>query len=76
MTEITMLRERVSAEVKQYLAEELGKKDFIAMVKLIRGFPYQYRKTLTDFACALGKTQNPRFDEARFRDAVFTDKPV
>jgi len=56
--------------------EELTKKDFILMAQEIRKAAPQYHDVLTRFAIVLGKAQNPRFDEARFRAAVESGKGI
>lgn len=55
---------------KQILQEELSRKHFRAMVKLIRIASPGDRDKLTKFAVAFFKAENPRFNEAIFRDAV------
>ena len=55
---------------KQNLQEELSRKHFIAMAKLIRLAGSGDREKLTKFAVAFFKAENPRFNEAIFRDAI------
>lgn len=76
MTNRTEIQSLVREELKRHLTEELTKKDFITMAREIRRANPQYRDVLTNFAIQIAKTQNPRFDEQRFRDAVETGKGV
>lgn len=70
------IREMVMEELKSYIKEELTKKDFIQMAREIRRASPEHHKVLTAFAIQLAKSQNPRFDEARFREAVETGKGI
>ena len=55
---------------KRNLQENITRKHFIAMAKLIRLAGASDREKLTKFAVAFFKAENPRFNEAIFRDAV------
>ena len=55
---------------KQSLQENLSRKHFVAMAKLIRIASPGDREKLTRFAVAFFKAENPRFDETRFKDAI------
>ena len=72
----TIIRHIIKEELRTRLSEELTKKDFIQMARLIRQSAPQYHEALTEFAVTLAKTQNPRFDEARFREAVKSGKGI
>lgn len=63
-------RTNTDGQHKQNLQEELSRKHFRAMVKLIRIASPGDRDQLTKFAVAFFKAENPRFNEAIFRDAV------
>ena len=62
--------------IRESLNEELTKKDFILMAREIRKASPQYQDVLTRFAIIIGKNQNPRFDEDRFRAAIETGKGI
>lgn len=65
-----VIRTKTDGQHKQNLQEELSRKHFIAMAKLIRLAGSGDREKLTKFAVAFFKAENPRFNEAIFRDAI------
>lgn len=70
------IREMVVEELKSYIKEELTRKDFVELAQLIRQTPDQYHQILTNFTVEFARRQNPRFDEARFREAVKSGKGI
>ena len=71
-----MKRSQLQEMIRGQINEAMTRKDFQLMAREIRKASPQHRAILTAFAIILGKNQNPRFDEKRFKDAVETGKGI
>jgi hypothetical protein len=68
--------QRPGVHQESVINEELTRKDFVLMAQEIRKAAPQHQDVLTRFAIVLAKTQNPRFDEERFRAAIESGKGI